>query len=69
MPYYQYQCEDCGEVFEKKLRFSEADDPQDCPTCQSKETRKLVTSFATGGFSTSFSPSGNSCGSGGGHFT
>ena len=40
MPLYVYQCKDCEEEFEKTLRFSEASQPQVCPTCHSQDTRQ-----------------------------
>lgn len=38
MPVYQYKCQDCQHVFDKKLRISERTVPidDDCPSCDSK---------------------------------
>lgn len=50
MPLYEYRCNDCGEVFEKMVRFSEADQYPTCPYCESQDThRKLSTIAAMGG--------------------
>ena len=34
MPIYEYECNQCGEAFEKMMRFSEADQIPACPHCQ-----------------------------------
>jgi putative FmdB family regulatory protein len=68
MPLYEYQCKDCGDEFEKKVLFSEANHVQDCPTCKSLNTRKKISKIAfrgatLGGMSIS---SSNNCGTSGG---
>jgi putative FmdB family regulatory protein len=35
MPVYEFDCYQCGEVFEKMVRFSEADLTPTCPNCNS----------------------------------
>jgi len=67
MPIYEYQCNECGSEFEKMVRFSEADRSQSCPTCQSQDTRKKISVFASHGSSPGGSSvsSGSSCSSGG----
>lgn len=68
MPLYEYHCNECGEEFEKMVRFSEADRSPLCPQCQSSDTKKKISSFASIGASIgggSFATS-SSCGSGGG---
>jgi putative FmdB family regulatory protein len=42
MPFYSYHCNDCGEEFEKLLKFSEYDSHQQCPHCESNETEKNI---------------------------
>jgi putative FmdB family regulatory protein len=42
MPLYEYRCKECGEEFEKQLRFSEADQLPECPTCKSARTQKRL---------------------------
>jgi len=51
MPFYEYECQTCKSQFEKLLSFSKCDTIQDCPECQSKETKKIVslTSFVLKG--------------------
>ncbi len=67
MPLYVYSCSNCGEEFEKMVRLSEADRTPACPNCQSEETHKKITSFASygGGSSGTYSSGGSSCGSSG----
>jgi putative FmdB family regulatory protein len=68
MPLYEYECKACGEMFEKRVLFSQADQAQECPACRSNETKKRVSTFASLGGTTSSGAS--SCGSGGsGRFT
>jgi putative FmdB family regulatory protein len=68
MPIYEYECTDCGKPFEKMVRFSEADKEQTCPTCQGRNTRKKISTFASLGGSggDGGSSTGSSCGSSGG---
>ena len=51
MPLYEFQCNDCGEAFEKMVRFSEADQATACPNCESIDTNKLISTIASFGFS------------------
>jgi putative FmdB family regulatory protein len=46
MPLYEYQCQNCGESFDKIVSFSEADKLPVCPECGAKETRKKITAGA-----------------------
>jgi putative FmdB family regulatory protein len=51
MPIYEYGCSNCGEVFERLLKMSEADIPtkEECPNCFYKETvEQLMSTFALG---------------------
>jgi putative FmdB family regulatory protein len=67
MPLYEYQCSNCGDEFEKMVRFSEAEQNPTCPACGSLNTKKKLSSFASPGGSlggTSVSD-GSSCGSNG----
>ncbi|MFQ5419366.1 MAG: zinc ribbon domain-containing protein [Anaerolineae bacterium] len=49
MPMYSFVCQACGQAFDKKLRMSQAGDPQVCPVCGSGETRKRIGSVASVG--------------------
>lgn len=39
MPVYRFQCEECGEVFERKLSFDQADKKVRCPNGHEKVHR------------------------------
>jgi putative FmdB family regulatory protein len=68
MPLYEYECRECGQVFEKMVRFSEIDQPAECPECKSQDIHKRITTFASTG-SSSQSAASSGCGGGGGRFT
>jgi putative FmdB family regulatory protein len=63
MPIYEYQCKDCGEVFEKVVSFTEAAKMPVCPECASSNTHKQLSSIAAFGNSSSggSSSTSNSC--------
>lgn len=45
MPLYNFQCEQCSEVFEVRATFKEKEaglEPE-CPYCHSRETHQLIT--------------------------
>ena len=42
VPIYEYQCQECGEEFEKLIRSSEK---IECPECSSEKVRKLLSRF------------------------
>jgi putative FmdB family regulatory protein len=68
MPIYEYECNQCGEPFEKMVRFSDADQIPACPKCESKDTYKKISavfSFGASGLG-AISSSGSNCGSHGG---
>jgi len=68
MPVYEYICQKCAGEFEKRLSFSEADQPQDCPACGHQNNKKKLSLFASSviGGSTVTSSSSAGCGGGGG---
>lgn len=41
MPTFDFQCNDCGHVFEFKRSFTSKKIPS-CPACNSRETEKLI---------------------------
>ncbi len=55
MPLYEYRCKKCGATFDRLRSFGQADKETRCPRCDSPETERQLSAFATGG-----------CGSGGG---
>ena len=67
MPIYEYRCENCGEPFEKLVKFSASDAQVECPKCGSKHTKKALSLFGVGAGkgSSSVGSSAGSCGSSG----
>jgi putative FmdB family regulatory protein len=72
MPIYEYRCEACEGRFEVLTTFTERDRARLCPSCESSQTRVLVSSFAAIGGESQFtstlpmapSPGGGCCGGG-----
>ncbi|HEC22836.1 MAG TPA: zinc ribbon domain-containing protein [Chloroflexi bacterium] len=64
MPIYEYTCPSCGHSFEKRVSFSQADDPQPCPSCGNRRARKqisLIGGTSSGGGSRTHTPAAPSC--------
>ena len=55
MPIYEYRCEECERRFEVLTSFAEGDRAPACPSCESSQTRVLVSSFAAIGGASDFS--------------
>jgi putative FmdB family regulatory protein len=64
MPIYEYECEACGERFERHQRMT--DPPiEDCPACREREVRKLISASSfqlkgSGWYVTDYSRKGQS---------
>jgi putative FmdB family regulatory protein len=65
MPIYEYNCRDCGENFEKMIRFSDQYLIPTCPNCKNQNTQKKISTVASiGGTSSGLGGStSSSCGS------
>lgn len=48
MPLFEYECSDCGYVFEK-LVLARSAEPPECPKCGRDEVEQLFSAFATAG--------------------
>lgn len=44
MPLYDFQCNDCSEIFEVSCKISERSDPHQCPSCSSTNTSTKILS-------------------------
>ncbi len=69
MPLYEYRCSGCGRVFEQLRRMQDADAETACPTCESRQVNRLLSTFVskTGGSSADLGPCGapaSACGAG-----
>ena len=47
MPLYEYECESCGDRFEKLVSVSKGSKNVACPKCSSKSVRKLMSACAS----------------------
>jgi len=47
MPIYEYRCKECGEKFEKLVRFSTSTSEIECPKCGGRKVEKLISAFST----------------------
>lgn len=64
MPIYSFQCQDCQEVFDVRASFKEREaglEPQ-CPKCQSRQTKQVITAGSFIRSSDGASPSFPACG-------
>ena len=50
MPFFDYECKDCGYVFDKLVPAGE-DETAECPICGSTKTMKLISLFSSYGTS------------------
>lgn len=48
MPFYKYQCDNCGNKFSKLVKMSERNNIRECPECGQKSAKKVITSFNMG---------------------
>ena len=47
MPIYEYQCADCHTIFDKIRSIISADHPIECESCQSLNTKRILSTFFT----------------------
>jgi putative FmdB family regulatory protein len=57
MPLYEYQCGNCGKMFEILRRIKDADSDVECPDGRSKKVERMLSRFAAGAYG-SFSSGG-----------
>jgi len=65
MPIYEYVCVNCGQKFEMRRSFSQADEPATCPACGGQHIRRLLSAFmafsSDGGTRTAVAGAGSAC--------
>lgn len=54
MPIYEYQCESCGERFERRRSLNDSDIDIQCPKCGAKNPKRSISGFS-GGSSSEYS--------------
>ena len=64
MPIFEFKCDSCGKEFEK-IVFSSGKDSVTCPACNSGETHRILSVFASSG--TDKILAGSGCSSHSGH--
>jgi len=70
MPYYDYRCAECGEVFEVRASIKEKEEglKLECPQCHALEVRQVISAglviHSTGGETASLSCCGPNAGPG-----
>jgi putative FmdB family regulatory protein len=57
VPIFEYQCQECGHIFEKLLLARNGGKLPPCPRCQAVQTHQLVSRFS----SPSSEPGGFAC--------
>lgn len=65
MPLYEFECLECGTMFEKLVRKVGATSDVACPECGSSRVQQQISSFASLAKGSATGPSGN-CAPGGG---
>ena len=63
MPVFEYQCKSCNTKYEVLHKSTLKQEEVSCPNCESKESKKLFSSFSAS-VNNSSSYSGGSCASG-----
>ncbi len=58
MPIYEYECPLCGYRFELHRGVHESDNEVACPKCGSRQPRRVLSLFATGGSTKGCAPTG-----------
>lgn len=53
MPIFEYKCKQCDNKFEILHKSSVNQEEVTCPKCNSKENKKLLSTFSASGFSSS----------------
>ncbi|HEX8832935.1 MAG TPA: zinc ribbon domain-containing protein [Abditibacteriaceae bacterium] len=64
MPIYEYRCASCETVFEELVSTGDEREALPCPSCSSRETRRLLSVFSghSGSGSQPGASKGHSCG-------
>lgn len=57
MPIYEYECSNCGKKFELRRGMTERDAEAACPGCASKNSKRVLSIFATSSSNATCTPS------------
>ena len=58
MPLYEYRCQECGEQFEKLVRFITSTSEIECPKCGGQKVEKRISTFSARTSSTTAASAG-----------
>jgi putative FmdB family regulatory protein len=47
VPIFEYECQECGQIFERLLLARNGDASLPCPRCQAVQTRQLISRFSS----------------------
>lgn len=47
MPIYEFKCNNCGKPFEELVFSASAVEGMVCPSCESSQVEKMISTFAT----------------------
>ncbi len=61
MPFYEYQCQDCGRLFDKYVRSITSRTEVICPDCGSPDCEKSLSLFSSTGASRHAGSGADSC--------
>lgn len=51
MPIFEFECLNCGMIFEKLVKKADGDEPIACPSCGGEKVEQRVSRFAASGTS------------------
>lgn len=61
MPLYEYECQDCGSLFDSLRSMKDADVPINCSKCESQHTKRLLSLFYAQSSGRSVAGTGGGC--------
>jgi putative FmdB family regulatory protein len=64
MPIYEYRCKACEKTFSRIQKMDAGSEGVTCPSCESQQVERQVSSFASTSSGNAPSPSAHTCGSG-----
>jgi putative FmdB family regulatory protein len=58
MPLYEYECRNCGRLFDARRGIDESESVTVCPTCGARDPKRVFSRFATTWSDAGCSPTG-----------
>jgi putative FmdB family regulatory protein len=63
MPLYEYECLECGTMFDSLRAIKDADKPLTCVKCESQHTKRLISLFFAQSDGRTIAATSGGCGS------